>query len=624
MSLSTSYEDGEGLEIAIIGMAGRFPGARNIQIFWQNLCDGKETVTFFSEEELVQAGVDPTLLKDPNYVKAGYDLEDRDLFDASFFGYATREAEIIDPQQRLFLECAWEALEDAGHDPATYKGLIGTYAGAGISDYLWRNVAAHPEELLNVSDYQLMLGSDKDYLATRVAYKLNLRGPALTVQTACSSSLVAVHLACQGLLNGECDMALAGGSCVDTSPRAGYLYQEEGIRSPDGHCRAFDAEAKGSVGSSGLGLVILKRLSDALADGNQIYAVIKGSAINNDGAQKVSFTAPGVDGQAQVIRAAHIVAEVDADSISYVETHGTGTPLGDPIEIAALNQAFSYSTDAKGFCAIGSVKTNIGHLDVAAGITGLIKTALMLKHRMIPPSLHYEQPNPKIDFANSPFYVNTKLTEWKTDKLPRRAGVSSFGIGGTNAHVVLEEAPISEPAEDSIPWHLLVLSARTDTALERMTDNLATYLQEHPHSNLADVAYTLQVGRQHFSHRRMLVCQDYNDALQALIAKDNYRLLSSTEYLRDRPVVFLFPGQGAQYAYMTEELYRLSSTFRQHVDRCCELLKPHLECDLRDVLYPEKRNNDEDTQRLQQTMLAQPALFVTEYALSKTWMDWGR
>ncbi len=623
MSLSTSYEDGEGLEIAIIGMAGRFPGARNIQIFWQNLCDGKETVTFFSDEELVQAGVDPTLLKDPNYVKAGYVLEDRDLFDASFFGYSTREAEIIDPQQRLFLECAWEALEDAGHDPATYKGLIGTYAGAGISDYLWRNVAAHPEELHNVSDYQLMLGSDKDYLATRVAYKLNLRGPALTVQTACSSSLVAVHLACQGLLNGECDMALAGGSCVDTSPRAGYLYQEEGIRSPDGHCRAFDAEAKGSVGSSGLGLVILKRLSDALADGNQIYAVIKGSAINNDGAQKVSFTAPGVDGQAQVIRAAHIVAEVDADSISYVETHGTGTPLGDPIEIAALNQAFSYSTDAKGFCAIGSVKTNIGHLDVAAGITGLIKTALMLKHRMIPPSLHYEQPNPKIDFANSPFYVNTKLTEWKTDKLPRRAGVSSFGIGGTNAHVVLEEAPISEPAEDSIPWHLLVLSARTDTALERMTDNLATYLQEHPHSNLADVAYTLQVGRQHFSHRRMLVCQDYNDALQALIAKDNYRLLSSTEYLRDRPVVFLFPGQGAQYAYMTEELYRLSSTFRQHVDRCCELLKPHLECDLRDVLYPEKRNNDEDTQRLQQTLLAQPALFVTEYALSKTWMDWG-
>ncbi|WP_277988976.1 non-ribosomal peptide synthetase/type I polyketide synthase [Ktedonosporobacter rubrisoli] len=469
----------------------------------------------------------------------------------------------------------------------------------------------------------MVLGADKDYLATRVSYKLNLRGPALNIQTACSSSLVAVHLASQGLLNGECDMALAGGVSLDVDPQVGYMYQEGGIQSPDGHCRAFDAKAQGAVSGSGVGIVVLKRLSEALEDGDYIYAIIKGSAINNDGAEKVSFTAPGVNGQAQVIRSAHLVAGIDPTSVSYIEAHGTGTPLGDPIEIAALTEAFSHGTTDKSFCAIGSVKTNIGHLDAAAGIAGLIKATLALKYRKIPPSLHYETPNPKINFADSPFYVNTQLKEWGSDKLPRRAGVSSFGIGGTNAHIVLEEAPAQTAFERQVPWHLLVLSAKTDSALEKMTDNLASDLQRLPDSDLADIAYTLQVGRQHFNHRRILVCSRSDNAIQALETRDKQRIFTNVTYLRERPVCFLFPGQGAQYVYMAEDLYRDEPSFRQTVDHCCDLLYPHLGRDLRDILYPAQRASERDAQLLRQTAITQPALFVIEYALSQLWMKWG-
>ena len=431
-----------GLEIAIIGMAGRFPGAASVDEFWQLLRDGQEAIAQLNADTLHQQGVDETLLNDPQYVKAGGVLADVDQFDAAFFGYSPREAELLDPQQRLFLECAWEALETAGYDAESYDGSIGVYGGAGMNGYLF-NLYANARVRESASPYELFLASDKDFLTTRVSYKLNLQGPSLDIQTACSSSLVAVHTACQSLLSGECDIALAGGVAV--SKQQGYRYQDGGIYSPDGHCRAFDAQAQGTVGGNGVGIVVLKRLEDAQRDGDTIDAVIKGSAVNNDGALKVSYTAPRIDSQAAVIRAAQMMAEVSPESITYIEAHGTGTPLGDPIEIAALSQAFRQETERKGFCAIASVKTNIGHLDAAAGIASLIKAVLALKHGQIPPILHFQQPNPQIDFANSPFYVNTQLADWPESESPRRAGVSSFGIGGTNAHVVLEEGRPQTP-----------------------------------------------------------------------------------------------------------------------------------------------------------------------------------
>ena len=395
--------------IAIIGMAGRFPGARNLEEFWWNLRDGVESISLFSDQELEASGVHPALLSNPNYVKAGILLEDKDLFDAAFFGYPPRQAEIIDPQQRLFLECAWEALESAGYNGQTYDGRISVYGGASINSYLFLNLASNPDLIQSVGLNQIRYSNRQDNLATRVAYKLNLKGSALTVQTGCSTSLVAVHLACQSLLDHECHMALAGGVCIGSLEKTGYLYREGGITSPDGHCRTFDAKAQGTIGGDGLGIVVLKRLEDAIADGDTIHAVIKGSAINNDGSDKVGYTAPSVNGQAAVIAEALAMGGSKAETISYIEAHGTGTVLGDPIEIAALTEAFRTTTDKKGFCAIGSVKTNIGHLDTAAGIAGLIKTVMALKHKQIPPSLHFETPNPKIDFANSPFYSDLAL-----------------------------------------------------------------------------------------------------------------------------------------------------------------------------------------------------------------------
>ncbi|MHC5823208.1 MAG: type I polyketide synthase, partial [Nostoc sp.] len=427
-----------GLEVAIIGMAGRFPGAKNIEEFWQNLQNGVESIASFTDEELISSGIDSTMLNDPQYVKSRAALEDVELFDASFFGFNSREAEIIDPQQRLFLECAWEALESAGYDSKNYQGLVGVYAGASANSYVF-NLYSNQNIRNSIDDFQLLLASDKDFLTTRVSYKLDLEGPSIDIQTACSTSLVAVHLACRSLLSGESDIALAGGVAISSSRKVGYLYKEGGISSPDGHCRAFDINAQGTVGGEGVGIVVLKRLEDALADGDRIDAVIKGSAINNDGALKVSYTAPRIDTQAKVIKAAQMIAEVDPETITYIEAHGTGTSLGDPIEIAALTQAFHADTQKKSFCAIakpahcaiGSLKTNIGHLDTAAGVAGLIKTVLALKHKQIPPSLHFKQPNAQIDFDNSPFYVNTTLSEWKTNGTHRRAGVSSYGIGGT-------------------------------------------------------------------------------------------------------------------------------------------------------------------------------------------------
>lgn len=620
--MSDSVTHDNSYDIAIVGMSGRFPGARNLTEFWNNLRDGVESISFFSDEELLAAGVDKETLSEPAYVKAGGSLAGVEMFDASFFGFNPREAEILDPQQRIFLECAWESLEDAGYDPETFPGSIGVYAGTSMSSYLY-NIYSNPELVGLVGDFQVQLGNDKDNLPTSVSYKLNLKGPSIAIQTACSTSLVAVCVAAQNLLSYECDMALAGGVRVALPQTTGYLYQDGGIMSPDGHCRAFDARARGTIGGNGIGIVVLKRLPDALADGDFIHAVIKGTAVNNDGSLKIGYTAPSIEGQAQVIATAQAVGSIDPQTITYIEAHGTGTDLGDPIEIAALSQAFHAGTEATGFCAIGSVKTNIGHLDTAAGVAGLIKAVLALKNKTIPPSLNFEEPNAQIDFEKSPFYVNHKLASWDSHDGPRRAGVNSFGIGGTNAHVVVEEAPLNESAAPSRPQQLVVLSARTPDALNNATRNLVEHLKAHPGVDFADAAYTLQVGRRAFDHRRILVSTDTDDAIAALEHVDSERVLTGRFERRAHPVTFMFSGQGTQYVNMGRGLYSHEPGFREQVDKCCEVLEPHLGFDLRRILFPSVEEQGEAAQRLLQTAVSQPALFVIEYALAQLLIEWG-
>jgi phthiocerol/phenolphthiocerol synthesis type-I polyketide synthase E len=616
-------DDSDQFGIAIIGMAGRFPGARNVDEFWHNLRQGVESIRPFTAEELAASGVDEETLAHPSFVNAGAVMPDADAFDASFFGINSREAEIMDPQHRILLETAWEALENAGYDPESYRGLIGSFSGVGANTYYQQNLVTRPELLEILGRYSVMLACEREYAVTRVSFKLNLKGPSLSVNTACSTSGVTIHMACQSLLNGECDMALAGGAKIGVPLTAGYLYEEGGILSPDGHCRAFDAEARGTVSGSGVGMIVLKRLSEAIRDGDCIHAVIKGSAINNDGSQKVGFTAPSIQGQAAVIGEALAVADVSPDSIGYIEAHGTGTSLGDPIEMAALTEAFRQWTNRKAYCPIGSVKTNLGHLDAAAGVAGVIKAVLALEHEQIPPSLNFNQPNPEIDFENSPFYVNAELSAWPAGATPRRAGVSSFGLGGTNAHIILEEAPKIEPSGPSKAYQLLVLSAKSDAALAQATRNLVEHLRQHSHLNLADVAYTLQTGRQALDHRRMVVCQHLSDTIAALESVDPKRVATSVAGSLDRELVFMFSGQGSQYPNMGLELYEGEPEFRWQVDRCSELLRPHLSLDLRQVLYPEAEDLETAAQMLQQTWLTQPALFVIEYALAMLWISWG-
>ncbi len=607
--------------VAIIGMAGRFPGAQDIAEYWRNLRDGVETIKSFTDDELKSAGVDAARINHPNFIKAKGAIENGDQFDAAFFSFTPREAELMDPQHRVFMECVWTALENSGYNPDSYTGAIGLYGGESMNSYLLLNLMSNRDLLDSVGLLQASVQNRTDHLTTHIAYKLNLKGPSLTIQTACSTSLVAVHQACQSLLGYECDIAVAGGVSVTVPLKNGYVYQDGGIYSPDGHCRAFDEKAQGTVEGNGTGAVVLKRLADAIRDNDTIHAVIRGSAINNDGSLKVGYTAPGVDGQAEVITEALTVSGVEPETITYVETHGTGTTLGDPIEIEALQQAFRQGTDAKRFCGIGSVKTNIGHLDAAAGVAGLIKTVLALEHKQLPPSLNFESENTRIDFANSPFFVNAELSEWKPQNgTPRRAGISSFGIGGTNVHVVVEEAPEQLSAETKRRWHLLPLSARTITALDTATFNLHAYLKEQPGLDLSDVAYTLQVGRKQFNHRRVVISSDIDNAVHSLQTMDARRVFTSLQEPRERPVVFMFPGQGAQYANMGRELYETESVFREEVDRCAEILKSHLGFDLRDVLYSSAA---EATEKIGQTYITQPALFVTEYALAKQWMAWG-
>jgi amino acid adenylation domain-containing protein len=608
-------------DIAIVGMAGRFPGAKGVEELWRNVAAGREGITFFTPEELLEAGVDPGMVENPNYVRAKGILGDVDLFDASFFGLNPREVELMDPQHRLFLECSWEALENAGWDPDRFPGLVGVYAGLSMNTYMIMNLLPHMELVASVDTLQASLGNDKDPMTSRVSYKLNLKGPSVTIQSASSTSLVAVHQACQALLQHDCDMALAGGVSIHLPEKSGYLYQEGGTTARDGHCRAFDASATGFVSGHGAGVVVLKRLDDALAEGDTVYAVIKGSACNNDGSLKVSFMAPSVEGQVEVYRQAYENAGVDPRTVSYVECHGTGTALGDPIEIAALSRVFA-DGERRRYCAIGSLKTNIGHLDTAAGVCGLIKTALALHHGAIPPSLHFEAPNPRIDFASSPFFVNTELRPWPAEAGPRRAGVTSLGMGGTNAHVVLEEAPLPVPTGGSRQHQLLLLSAKSAAALERSTARLADHLRQSPGLDLPEVAFTLTHGRKSFQHRRALLASDLADAATALETLDPERLLTTAPESGDHPVAFLFPGQGAQYPGMGRGLYDSEPSYRADVDLCCRLLQPHLGLDLREALF-EDGDADRASGRLQGTQLAQPALFVVSWAMARLWMSWG-
>ncbi|MDQ1354872.1 MAG: hypothetical protein QG657_5181 [Acidobacteriota bacterium] len=615
---------GISAEIAVIGMAGRFPGAKNIDAFWENLKNGVESISFFSEEELIESGVPGDLVKDPSYVNAKGILEDIELFDAAFFNFTPREAAIMDPQLRVFHECAWEALENAGYSPYNYDGPIGVYSGNTLNiDWLARVYTQK-----NTAVGELEKGFFNNHFSTFVSYKLDLTGPSVTIRTACSTSLVAVHEACKGLILNECDMALAGGVSIQTPNKVGYLYQEGMILSPDGHVRTFDANSKGTIFGDGAGCVVLKRLKDADTAGDYIYAVIKGSAVNNDGIRKVGYSAPGITGQREVVRAAMSAARFDPKSIGFIETHGTGTILGDAVEIESLNQLFPRNSEK--YCALGSVKTNVGHLNAAAGIAGFIKTVLALKYKQIPPTLHFETPNPTIDFENSPFYVNTNLKEWaRTNGHPLRAGVSSFGFGGTNAHVVLEEYAsggqepnllIGTPRRGALDPektfnYLLLLSARTPSALDKMTENLARYLQENPDADLDNVVYTLQVGRKYFPYRRMTVCSNAAEAT-GLLGKKNKKVKSFFTKIENRPVIFVLSGQGSQYVNMGLDLYKKVKIFREELDRCFNIIKREAGFDIKEILYPgENPGAHENSINLPTN--ASLVNFIIEYTLAK-------
>jgi acyl transferase domain-containing protein len=606
--------------IAVVGMSGRFPDARNVDEFWRNIRDGRESVRALSDDQLLAAGVPRALLENPNYVKSGVELQDMEKFDAGFFGFSPLDASIMDPQHRHFLECCWEALESAGCDPERFDGAIGVYAGSGHNAYLASNLLTNPELVDQVGFFLLRhTGNDKDFLSTRVSYQFDLKGPSVNVQTACSTSLVAVHWACQSLLANECDMALAGGVTIELPHGRGYVAREGEILSPDGHCRPFEERSNGTLFGSGVGVVVLRRLEDALEDRDPVLAVIRGSAINNDGSGKVGYLAPSVDGQASAIAEALDIAGIDADTVGLLEAHGTGTAVGDPIEVAALTQAFG-DTEQKRYCALSSVKSNIGHTDTAAGVASLIKAIQSLRARQLPPTLHFERPNPEIDFESTPFYVNAELRDWPREAHPRRAGVSSLGVGGTNAHVVVEEFETAPAPAPRRALQLVPLSARSEAALDNATDRLADYLRDHPDASLADTAFTLQVGRRGFEQRRVFVASDNASLTAALDAREG---VSGTLRSQHPAVTFMFPGGGAQYPNMGRGLYETEPVYRHHVDSLLSALEPALEAQLRALLFPAAGHEAQAAAELQRPSLQLPLIFVTEYALAQLWKSWG-
>ena len=633
--MTTKMPEFDENSIAIIGMAGRFAGAQNVDQYWQNLRDGVESIQHYSREQLLAAGVTAAQLDNPGYVGAGAPLEDMECFDPNFFGFNPREAEILDPQHRHFLELCWTAFEDAGHDPAKFDGPIAVYGGSGHNAYMPYNLMTNPQLMDSVGLFLVRhTGNDKDFMVTRASYCLNLTGPAINVQTACSTSLVAIHLACQSLLSGESDMALAGGVTIELPHRHGYQYEEGEILSPDGHCRPFDADSKGTVFGSGGGVVLLRPLAEAYENGDHIHAVIRGSAINNDGAGKVGYLAPSVGGQAACIAEALAISGVEAEQISYVETHGTGTPVGDPIEIAALSQAYSDQTSKTGFCGIGSVKSNIGHTDTAAGVASLIKTVMALKHRQLPPTLHYKEANPNINFQDSPFRVNDRLRDWHSDDL-RRAGVSSLGVGGTNAHLIVEEAPPKQSVIASEHRYPLLLSAASAAALERRKRQLAEHFRalEIPSESatetcpestgIADIAYTLALGRQSMKYRFATSFDSLAAGIEQLDSDDSALTCTTTAADSAEGVTFMFAGGGAQYPMMAVGLYAHEAVFRDQLESCLQMLAPLVDYDPIDQLYPKSGQTELSAELMQQPTVGLPLLFCVQYAQAKLWMSWG-
>jgi len=613
--------DLEGIEdsVAIIGMSGRFPGAKNIQELWDNLCEGRDCLTEFSRNE-ISALVSKDVLDSPDYVPVRGILDNSDMFDADFFGMSAREAQMMDPQQRIFLECAWHAFEDAGYVGKDVDGLVSVFGGMGNNTYFLNNLKSNPELIEKFGEFQTMLCNEKDFLATRIAHKLDLKGPCLSINTGCSTSLVAVSEAYNSLLNFHSDTALAGGVSIQFPDQCGYLYVDGGIASKTGKCRTFDVQADGTVFGNGAGIVVMKRLEDAITDRDRVYAVIRGVGVNNDGSKKLSFTAPSVDGQSAAITMAQTAAEVDADSLSYIEAHGTATPVGDPIEVEALTQAFRSATDRKQFCGIGSIKSNIGHLDTAAGIAGLIKSVLILQHKKIPPTIHYNAPNSAIDFSNTPFYVTDKTVDLSSES-KLRVGVSSFGVGGTNAHVILEEAPKVKTETNSRPYHLLLWSGKQEDAAKELAHSLHQHIQDSSDISLADISYTLQTGREHFAHRQFSTCRNKREALEALSKPS--RLKSRKLEQQDTAVVFMFPGQGAQYINMAKSFYQSEAVFSENFDICCSTLSKVLSADIKSIIYPAEQYSDSAEKYLNQTSITQPALFVVEYCMAKLWQSWG-
>lgn len=610
-----TYRD---LDIAVIGMDCKFPGANNPEEFWENLCKGKKAKTVLTDEELRKAGVPESRINNKHYVKAAYMIEDEDKFDASFFGFTPKEAKLMDPQERLLLETSWHALEDAGYAKEGSPNRIGVFAGKSNSQYLMRNITSNYGIRKVEQSREVWIGNDFNYTATMISYKLNLTGPSVAVQSACSTSLLAVAMGCQSLINYECDIALAGGVRLGVPQNEGYMYSPGEVFSPDGECRPFDAKGNGTVPGSGVGIVALKRLSEAVEDGDQIIAVVKGYGINNDGSTKVGYAAPSVTGERQAVHTAQLLSEIPPETITYVEAHATATELGDPIEIQALTEAFRASTDKKQFCTLGMVKANIGHLDTASGIAGFIKTCLVLKHGKIPPNINYDEPNKNIDLNNSPFNINKELKEWKPECGVRRAGVSSFGIGGTNVHMVLEEAVDERPVSSTMTSQMLLLSGKTSNAVERTAAQLADYLKKNENVDYLNALYTMNMGRKEFMFRSHLICSSREECIDKLEKAADF--INCSE---DREnIVFMFPGQGTQYIGMAKDLYTKVNVFRKEMDYCSDYLKDIIHYDLCEVLF-RSEPSEENQKFLSETQNTHVALFCTEYSLAKTLIYWG-